>query len=62
MKSFLHFIKESIGELHKMTWPTQQTTMQYSLIVIVSVIIFVAFFGVIDYVLSEIVTNVLIGG
>lgn len=62
MTRLIHFLRESFDELRKTTWPTQQTTIQYSVIVIVSVVVCTVLFGLIDYGLSEASTKVFIGG
>ncbi|MCA9388639.1 preprotein translocase subunit SecE [Candidatus Berkelbacteria bacterium] len=49
----IEYLKESRDELKKVRWPTRATTLQLSLIVIVSVAIATSLFGVIDYGLSE---------
>lgn len=53
MKSFLLYFRESVDELRKVKWPTQQTTAQYSVIVLGSVVIFTAFLAGIDFVLIK---------
>ena len=52
MKRFVAYIRESVDELRKVKWPTRQTTVQYSLIVLVSVIGFTAVFGGLDIALQ----------
>lgn len=51
--SVITYLKESRDELKKVRWPSRATTTQLSLIVILSVTVATALFGVIDYGLSE---------
>lgn len=47
-----NYIRESIAELKKVTWPTKKQTVNYTLLII-GISLAVAFFiGVIDYILS----------
>lgn len=56
MKRLVAYIRESVDELRKVKWPTRQTTLQYSLIVLVSVVSFTAIFGGLDIALQAAVT------
>jgi len=46
------YIKDSITELKKVTWPTQKETTNYTLLVIGISLALAAFIGIVDYVLS----------
>jgi len=47
-----NYIRESIAELKKVTWPTKKQTVNYTLLII-GISLAVAFFiGVVDYILS----------
>lgn len=54
MKSLrlLSYFKESKEELKKVTWPSKQDTMKYTLIVVVLSLLIAAFFGGFDWVLN----------
>ena len=52
MSKISAYIRESADEIRKVKWPTRQTTIQYSLIVLLSVIGFTALFGTLDFVLQ----------
>lgn len=43
------YIRETIGELRKVTWPTRQETMNLTLVVIVVLVVMSAFLGTLDY-------------
>ncbi len=53
MKTFLTYIKQSFAELKNVKWPNRQTTIQYSVIVLASLVIVTVFFGLVDYGLQE---------
>lgn len=46
------YIKESRGEMKKVSWPSKQDTMRYSIIVIALCVIVAAFFGGLDWLLA----------
>lgn len=43
------YIRETIGELRKVTWPTRQETMNLTLVVIVVLVVMSAFLGTLDF-------------
>jgi len=49
MKGVVEYFRQSVDELKKVQWPSRETTTQYSLIVIGSVVVATAVFGAIDY-------------
>lgn len=48
----LSFIKEAREELSKVSWPSRETTIRYTVIVIVGSLVMGAIAGGMDYVLS----------
>lgn len=46
------YIKDSIAELKKVTWPTKKQTINYTLLVIGISLGVAAFIGIADYLLS----------
>ncbi len=52
------FIRETIAELHKCTWPTRAELFESTILVIVSIIILTGFVAIIDQV-SRYVINFL---
>ncbi len=48
-----NYFTSAILELKKVTWPTKQQTIDYSLIVILMSIGVAIFFGVLDYIFSQ---------
>lgn len=49
------FVKEVRGELRKVVWPTKSETINYSLIVLVTLVFFTTLIFCIDWVFSEFV-------
>ena len=62
MSSFINYIRESRDELRKIKWPTREITVQYSLIVILSVTAATIVFGIMDFGLSKLFTQLFIRG
>ena len=46
------YCKESYSEMKKVVWPTKKETTNYTLMIIAISIIIAAFIGVVDYVLT----------
>jgi len=54
------FIKESRDELKKVSWPSRQTTIRYTVIVIVSSLVVGAVTGGFDYILTIVLQNIIL--
>ncbi|MAG11871.1 MAG: preprotein translocase subunit SecE [Parcubacteria group bacterium] len=52
MKQFTDYLKNSVNELKKVSWPTREDTIKYSYIVIIVSLAVAIFFGALDYVLN----------
>lgn len=50
--------RETVGELHKVSWPTSKEAWRLTRIVIVVIILVGVFLGLVDYALSKLVTLV----
>ena len=50
--------RETVGELHKVSWPTSQEAWRLTRIVIIVIILVGIFLGLVDYGLSKLVTLV----
>ena len=59
IKKLLDYLHSSKNELSKVTWPSKQETIRYSTLVIVISLGAVAFFGIIDYGLNQLVNATL---
>ena len=44
---------ESYGELRKVVWPSRDSVMESAKVVIISMIVFALFFGLVDFLLSQ---------
>ncbi len=51
----VNYIKESVGELKKVTWPKKDEVFSSTLIVVVVIIVISLILGVFDYGMGEIV-------
>lgn len=49
MNKLINYIKESIAEMKKVTWPTKKETSNYTLLVIGISIGMAIFLGILDY-------------
>ncbi len=48
----MQYIRETRAELRKVVWPTREEATNLTIIVVVTIIVMSAFFGVIDYLLT----------
>ncbi len=49
MKKIRAFIEETVAELKKVVWPTREQVAESTKVVLVSVLAFAVFFGVVDF-------------
>jgi len=49
MNKIINYIKASIEELKKVTWPTKKETYRYTVLVIVVSLVVAAYLGGLDY-------------
>lgn len=47
------FVREVVGELQKVAWPTRQEVISYSIVVLVSSIVIAAIIFVLDYAFTK---------
>jgi len=52
VNKLVQYIKESIAELKKVTWPTKKETTNYTLLVIGISLAVAAFIGIADFILN----------
>jgi len=52
MAKLIQYIKDSIAEMKKVTWPTKKETKNYTLLVIGVSLAVAAFLGALDYLFS----------
>jgi len=51
MKKIIQFFKDSYAELRKVIWPTKETVLASTMVVIVSTVIVALFLGLVDFLL-----------
>ena len=51
----VEFLREVRGELRKVAWPTRSEVINYSIIVLVAVVVLTSFIALVDYGVSEFV-------
>jgi len=59
MKRLVEFIKQSISELKKVSWPTKEELKTSTYIVLITLVFISLFLGVVDKIISEIIRMVL---
>ncbi|HPY08327.1 MAG: preprotein translocase subunit SecE [Patescibacteria group bacterium] len=52
MNKLINYIKASISEMKKVTWPTKKETYNYTVLVIAISLIVAAFLGALDYIFN----------
>ena len=60
LTAFRAYIKESIAELKKVTWPSRELTVRFSALVIIVSAAFAGFFAALDYGLQQVVNEAFI--
>jgi len=55
VNKFVNFLKESYGELKKVSWPTKEDAVNSSVVVIAFIVFFALFLALVDYVVNMIV-------
>lgn len=60
MNKILTFIKEAKEELQKVTWPSKQKTINYTIAVVVISIVVALFLGILDMIFSLIMERFII--
>ena len=53
MKKIVQFFKDSYAELKKVQWPSREEVGSNTKVVLVSVLIFAAVFGIVDFLLLQ---------
>jgi len=52
MNKLINYIKESISEMKKVTWPTKKETYNYTILVLGISLVVAAFLGALDFIFS----------
>ena len=59
MKKFVEYIKQSVSELKKVSWPSKEEVKSSTLIVIGTIIFVSLFLGLVDKVISKVIQMVI---
>jgi len=59
ISSLINYLRSARAELQKVTWPSRQDTLRYSLLVVAVSLIMAAFFAAIDFGLGKLTTTLL---
>jgi preprotein translocase subunit SecE len=59
LQTAVAYVRGSVDELRKVVWPTREQTIQYTLIVVVSVLVVIALTAALDYGLSKLFEQIL---
>lgn len=59
MPNIINFLKEVKEELNKVTWPTREQILRYSILVIIVALVVGAFLGGLDYILTALTSFIL---
>ncbi len=54
MPNILNFLKEVKEELEKVTWPSREQTIRYTILVVLVAVVVGLFLGGLDYILTSI--------
>ena len=52
MNKLITYIKESLAEMKKVTWPSKKETYRYTVLVVVLSLAVAAFLGALDYIFN----------
>lgn len=58
-RAFLQYVREAREELKKVAWPSRETTVRYTILVIVASIVFGVVTGGVDYLLTWVLETLL---
>lgn len=59
-RAFFDYIRDSIAELRKVSWPSRQEVIRYTIIILISVAVAVLVVAAIDFALNYLVKEFLI--
>lgn len=61
MSKIVNYVRESYSEMKKVVWPTRESVLENTKIVIISLVIVALFLFAVDFLASKIVADVLAG-
>lgn len=59
MEKIINYLKASLAEIKKVSWPTKKETTQYTILVIILSLVVAALLGGLDYVFNLIIQKLL---
>lgn len=59
MNALTQYLVSSYAEIRKVTWPTKQQTISYSILVICLSLGLAVFFAVLDYIFNSVITTII---
>jgi len=59
MNKLITYVRDSVGEMKKVTWPTKKQVINYSIVVIALSLGVAIFFGILDYILNWGLTQII---
>jgi len=60
MEKIIKFLREAYAEMKKVSWPSREQTIQYTVLVIIISVGVALFLGVLDYIFGDFVKNVIL--
>ncbi len=60
MQGAINFLKEVRIQLKKITWPTTQETLRYTVVVIVASLLLAVFLGGADFIFNSLLTEIIL--
>lgn len=59
MDKFITFLKEVRAELAKVSWPTRNQTVQYTIVVIAISLVMAVFLGLLDFIFEWVINRLI---
>ena len=60
MEKIINFLREAYAEMKKVSWPSREQTIQYTVLVIIISVGVAVFLGILDYIFGEFIKNVIL--
>ncbi len=60
MNKITQFLREAYSEMKKVSWPTRELTIQYTVLVIVISISVAIFLGILDYMFGSFIKDIIL--
>ncbi len=60
MNKITQFLREAYSEMKKVSWPTRELTIQYTILVVMISIAVATFLGILDYTFGSFIKNIIL--